>query len=241
VVKCGAYDDVLKTNVYVTTSQSPVVAKVAATALESVNKKPIELRDKQVLNIDPTQVSSVTISSDLAATTQPTSRPASKTEIVLRRTKAPASQPATQPAPQVASTQKATTRVATTQAATAPATKWEVVTGTVAKPADDPKVSALLTELHPLRVTKYLEKAPTTRPTATYDLKIVIGAPGGSTYELKLTDPGHAQPLVGTYNGLAFEVDRLLADRLSGTFNKGDANKPANSIAHDGAAQSTGS
>ena len=40
-------------------------------------------------------------------------------------------------------------------------------------------------------------------------------------YEIKLTDPGNSQPLIGTYNGLTFEADRMLIDRLTGDFLKG--------------------
>jgi len=242
VVKFGGYDDVLKKNVYVMTSQSPVIAKVAATALETINKKPIELRDRRVVDLDPTQVSTITISSDVAATTKPTSKPASKTEVVLQKTKPAATRPTTAPTTQLASTKPTTgpaTQVAATQPATQPATKWEVATGGSAKPGDDAKVDALLSQLHPLRATKYLEKAPTTQPAATYVLKVTIGSPGGGSYEIHLTDPGNAQPLVGTYNGLAFEADRSLLDRLSGTFLKSDA-KPANNFANDGAPEPIG-
>jgi hypothetical protein len=215
VVKFGRYDDVLKKHVMVQTSQSPVIAKVAATILDTINKKPIELRDKKVLDIDSAQVSSITISSDLVATTRPTSRPASKTEVVIKRRKeTPTTAPATGPV----------TTQATTQAATQPSTTWQVVSGDSTKDADDARVGALLTELHPLTAQKYLEAGPTTQPTATYVVKITTEGPGGSPvnqYELKFVDPGDTRPLNGTYNDLAFEADRVLADRLSGDFVKG--------------------
>ena len=253
VVKFGRYDDVLKENVYVTTSQSPVVATVAARILETINKKPIELRDRKVLDLDPVQVSSITIASDLAATTQPTSRPASKQELVISRSKPATTTPpaATAPATQATTTASTTpvtapaaaptTAPAATSPATQPATKWEVVTaGTDPKPADDAKVDQLLTQLHPLRAQKYLETAPTTQPTASYVLSISTAGPGGTPvnrYEITLVDPGDMKPLIGTYNGLAFEVDRSLVDRISGDFLKGSAPAeiaPSGDVANEG-------
>jgi hypothetical protein len=226
VVNLGRFDDVLKKNVYASTSQSPVIAKVSATIIETINKKPIELRDKRVLNVDPAQVSSITIASDLQATTKPASRPASKKEVVIKRRKDAAKPHATTaPATTQASTQSATTQPGTTQAATQPATTWEVVSGPVYNAADDSKVDSLLTQLHPLRAQKYLENPPATQPTASYVVRITTVAAGGAeaTHELRLVDPGGTQPLRGTYNDLAFEADRFLVDRLSGDFLKGSA------------------
>ncbi|MEO6436220.1 MAG: DUF4340 domain-containing protein, partial [Tepidisphaeraceae bacterium] len=258
VVKFGRYDDVLKKNIYVMTSQSPVVATVGANVLETINMKPIELRDRKVFELDPQEASAIAISSDLAATTRPTSRPASKKEVVLKRRKtasatqaageaakpqaatAPATQAATQLTAQVASTQPAT------QPATQASTKWEVVaSATETKPADDAKIDALLAQLHPLRAQKYLESAPVTQPTtqpaASYVLKVTTEGPGGTPvnhYELKLTDPGNAQPLIGSYNELAFEMDRSVVDRLSGDFLKGSA-PPPHSFANEGLPDAT--
>ena len=252
--------DLLKQNVMVSTSRSPVIAKVAASVIEQIDKKPIELRDKRAVYIDPAQVSSITISSDLAATTRPTSRPASKKEVVIRRAKvteakaadakaqattAPATTKAstqastqvastrpstTQPSTtQVASTQAATTQAITQAAATQPAPKWEVVVGNDAKPADDSRVDQLLNQLHPLRAQKYLETAPTTQPAATYVIRITTVAPGGAEakHEIRLVDPGDTKPLNATYNDLAFEADRSVADRFSGDFLKGSTPPPS--------------
>jgi hypothetical protein len=137
--------------------------------------------------------------------------------------------PATKPAATTQATTKATTTMAaaTTAPATQPATKWEVASGSDMKPADDSKVDSLLSQLHPLRAQKYLEASTaTTQPTATYTLRITTQAAAGAapkTDEIRLTDPGNSQPLVGTYNGLTFEVDRFLMDRLSGDFLKGSS------------------
>jgi hypothetical protein len=230
-IKFGRYDDVTKQNVLVLSSQTPAIAKVSATVLANLNKKPIELRDKKVLDIDPANVSTISINSDLAATTRPTSRPASKKDVTIKRRHEAVALDPSNPSTRPATTQATT--ASTTRAATAPATqpltKWEVAAGTETKPAQDSRVDTLLSQLHPLRVTKYLESAPTTQPTATYVVKITTQAAGGApaeAHEVRLVDPGNSQPLIGSYNGLAFEIDRAFANRLEGGFERGAAPPP---------------
>ena len=160
-IKLGRYDDVLKKNVYATSSQVPVIAKVGATIIDTINKKPLDVRDRKVVDIDSAEVSSIVITSDVAATTKPTSRPASKTAVAIQRRHATTA-PTTADAPPTTApaTSPATTKSTTTQAATQPEmmhpttqalTKWEVETAGEAKPADDAKVDMLLSQLHPLR------------------------------------------------------------------------------------------
>jgi hypothetical protein len=164
---------------------------------------------------------------DTAATTRPTSRPASKTDVTITHHVEP-------PVLVLAPTTKATTGPGTTQAAAAtkPVAKWDVAVGNPAttKPvtADDSKVDALLSSLHPLRVRKYLDKAPATQPSITYKIKLVAQAAGGAApvnHEITLVDPGNGGDVTGTYNGLAFEVDRFFLDHVTGDFLKGS--KPA--------------
>ena len=79
----------------------------------------------------------------------------------------------------------------------------------------------LLDALHPLRVEKYLETAPTTQPSADYVLTIkTVGAGGAetATYQLRITDPGGEAKLIGRYNDLTFELDRSLLKKLDGDF-----------------------
>jgi hypothetical protein len=173
----------------------------------------------------------------VAATTKPTTKPASKTSVSLKRRheavalgpSLAATKPATKPATTASATQASTapaTTQATTQAATQPVTKWQVAAGSDLKDADDSKVDTLLTQLHPLRAQKYLDAAPTTQPTATYVVTVTTQAAGGApakTHEIRLVDPGNSKPLIGTYNGLVFEVDRFVADRLKSDFLKGSA------------------
>ncbi|MGB7156768.1 MAG: DUF4340 domain-containing protein [Tepidisphaeraceae bacterium] len=225
----GRYDDVLKKNVYASVSSSPSIAKVAATVLESFNKKPLELRDKRAVNIDPEQVSKLSFTADLSATTQPTSRPASKKDVSLQRRKESATLgpavPTTKPA-----TGPATTQATTTQATTAPApdlSKWELVSEPKGE-ASDQKVASILSALHPLRAVTYLESIPTTQaaPIATYTINLTTEAPGGASvveHRIRLIDRGNDQAPLGEYNGLAFELDRAIFRQFEGEFTKGAA------------------
>src|SRR5437660_1639638 len=83
----GGYDTVLKKNVYVAVSNPQVLIKVPASTMDSFNKKPLDLRDRRVLDIEPGQVSKLTVLTDSLSTTQPTTKPASKSELVLERKK----------------------------------------------------------------------------------------------------------------------------------------------------------
>jgi len=221
----GRYDDVLKKNVFASVSGSTVVAKVAASTLDKFKKKPIELRDKRAANIDPEQVSKVSFTADVAATTQPTSKPAVKRDVVLQRRKE-----ATVLGPAVPSTNPTSGPATTQAAATQPApelSKWELASDPKGE-ASDEKVTTLLGRFHPLRAEKYLESFPTTQaaPAGTYTVKITTEAPGGANvteHVVRLTDRGHDQPLVGEYNGLTFELDRSVLRDLEGEFTKGAA------------------
>ena len=235
-VKFGRYTDVLRQNVYATASNAPSIVTVPASSLDAFKVKPIELRDRRVLDVDPEQVSRIAIRADLAATTQPTTRPASQRDVAIERRKAaPATQvaAATQPATTQATTGPATTpstTQASTQPSTAPApTKWQLASTTQpSTDAGDAKVDSLLTSLHPLRATRYLEAAPTTQPTSTYTITLTTVAPGGASAEhvIKISDRGWSEPPVGEYNGLVFEVDRSLLTRLEGDFAPGGTADP---------------
>ena len=254
LVRFGGYDTVLKQNVYASVSSFPTLAKVSASTLERFDKKPLELRDKRVIDADPEKVSTFTIDADLSATTQPTSRPASKKHVVVARRvenpvigpqfspPKPGTGPTTQPTT-LASTQPSTspTTLASSQPATQPATapvelaKWEIKS-TPAGEADDSKVTSLLNDLHPLRVQTYLDHAATTqattRPTGKYTLKVTTIDPGGATksYELSMTDTADGK-LIGTYNGLTFEMDHSLVSRLEEDYAKKPAAAPTGSTA----------
>jgi hypothetical protein len=97
--------DVQKKNVYAMASEGGPIVTVAGTELDRLRKTPLDLRDREVLELDANRVSRVTLSIDRAATTQPTSQPAEKRELVLERRSEvteegpPAPPPAGAPAP----------------------------------------------------------------------------------------------------------------------------------------------
>ena len=229
-IKFGGFDDILKTNVYATVGNGPVV-KVSASGMQSFNKTPLDLRDKKVADIDPAHVESFTLSVDRPATTQPTTRPADQHEytIVRRNEPAPVLGPTlpatTQPAttqPGAASTQPTTQpAVASTQpAATQQVPKWVFQSGGNGE-AEEGQVQALLDSLHPLRAEKYHEKSPATQPAGTYTLTVHVGPADGKgpqTYIFRFTNPGATGAAIGSYNDLIFDVDRSILEKLEGDF-----------------------
>ena len=215
----GSYDDILKKNVYATVVGSNSVAKIPATSLDGFKKKPLDLRDKKIVNLDPDQVSKLTLTTDSTATTRPTTRPASKKSVALVRRKidhtlGPVLPIAAATAPTTGPASRPTTSPATKPAE--PPSKW-VLDGT-AVPADDAKVTKLLGDLHPLTADKYRDPLPTTRPVDTYVLTITTTGPGGTPvveHTLTLIDPGNDQPLIGSYEGLTFDVARTIIPDLA--------------------------
>jgi hypothetical protein len=227
VVKFGMLD-VRKQYVYVSTSDSTAVARVPVSSMDAFKKTALDLRDKEVVNIDPTSVSGISIQTHLAATTRPTTRPASETLVTLGRRPLTTTAPATQPA--VATTTPSPTTTPTTAPAnlaeTLPTVKhsvWQVTSTTQPVEAGDSKVDALLAALHPLKVTQY-DASPTTAPSTAdrYTITIQCPPPLISSYTIELTDPGDSHPLNGRYNDLAFEVDRSLLDKVKADFTHPD-------------------
>jgi len=231
----GEHADVLQENVYVSVSDPPALAKVSASSLNAFNKKVWELRNRNVVDIDPAQVSRVSITADKPAATQPTSRPASREQVTIERKKQKlelgpeAPPPATRPATTAPTTGPATAPA--TQPTTAPATRpagpppsdWNLSTSAGTGEASNSKVDALLQKLHPLRVDKYLapDTAAPSEPAAIYMLEVHVEAPGGAksvVHRIRLIDPGSDKPLFGQYNKVVFEVGRSLLDQLTADF-----------------------
>jgi hypothetical protein len=214
----GQYEDIRHQKVYARISDTGAVVKTMATPIETLTKKPIELRDKKVLEIPAEQVSKISISTDLAAGPAPTTKPAKKSHLEIERRKQ-AAEATTKP---TAATTKPTTQPAATQAAKAPASTWELKSEPKGD-ADDEEVRNLLAELHPLRATKFHDATPATKPTGSYVLRVTTEAAGGAgsaNYEIKLIDPGNDQPLLAEYNGLSFELPRTFLTKLEGNFAK---------------------
>ena len=92
-VKFGRYQDLRKLNVYVQTSASPAIAIVPAASMTKFDKKPLDLRDKNVLKIDKDTVESISIETNKPATTQPTTRAAEETTLTIVHNKQAPTQP----------------------------------------------------------------------------------------------------------------------------------------------------
>jgi hypothetical protein len=200
-IALGRPDSMLKKNVFATVQGSNSVMKIAKDSLAFLDHKPAELRDKTILDVDPSAVNIMSVIVDSPATTQPTTRPAENKQYVVKRRPPPATQPAT------------------TQASTQPAaTTWMTLDG---KDANDAAVSSILNALHPLKAEKYVESAPA--GGKTIDCKLETGGTGvrplGHT-EFKIFVQGEGKPPIGVYNGLSFDLDRSLVERLEADFSK---------------------
>lgn len=194
----GRFSDIAKKSVLATSPTIGAVVKVAATSLDAFNKKPFDLRDKQVLTINTSAITSIELKVDTAATTKPTTQPASSKQFTVTRRPPPATQPAT------------------TQATTAPApSKWMTANHA---PANDSAIDTLLTDIGTLKAEKFVETLPVVaQPVGMYALTIVIPPTGpslGERYELRLFDFGNDTAPVATYNGLTFNVSRSLLTAL---------------------------
>ncbi len=197
-VRVGGYDDIRKQNVYVMVGDTGPIAKVGASIIQQLSKKPLDLRNKKLLDIDPATVNRLTLATQTPATTQPTTREASSSTIAIVRNAV-----AAPPTP------------ATTQASTQPVAPTWILEGTK-NAADEAKVVELLKALQPLRVTKYLAAMPAGQLGATHALSLRTVAAGGveKTYDLKITERGDTDPPIGQSNGLTFELDRDILTKL---------------------------
>jgi hypothetical protein len=202
----GAYDDILKKHIYAKVEGSPFIAKVDVASLTALEKKPLDLRDKRVLDIDPDQVSRFSITTTLRKVPD-----AKGAEVIVQRrqggggkgvpfvTTAPSTAPATQPS--------LADKLQLPNAK--PPSPWVLGNG---DEADENEVKDFLTALHPLRVDKYLETNPVTQPATQFVVKVHTEAAGGAglaDHELRLIDRGNEQPYVGIYGGLTFEISRF--------------------------------
>ena len=141
----GGFDDVNMQNVFARIPDGTIV-KVPVSVLNALDKKPMDLRDKAVVDIDPAKVVKITIATEQMPTTQPMKiapLPPMPVVLVHRQKTPPTTNPTTMPAMGPVLPQ-------------GPKTEWAIA-GATQTDADDSKVSALLGELHPLHVEKYLD------------------------------------------------------------------------------------
>jgi hypothetical protein len=211
----GRYDSVLQKNIYAQVNGGPIVT-VPASSEATFTKTALDLRNRNVVEIDPTAVEKISLKRNRIATTQPTSRPAEESEFALTRRKETLTI-----GPVLPSSQPATTQATTEPASTQPASKWTIDGG---GDAVDASVDALLTAVHPLKADKYLDHGPTTQPADDYVLTIHAGPFGGhgaSDYTVHLRGSIAPAPASGEFNGLSFETDRTILDKLDANFKAG--------------------
>jgi hypothetical protein len=197
-VRVGGYDDIRKQSVYAMVGDGGPIAKVSASIIQQLSKKPLDLRARKLLEIDPATVNRIALSTQTPATTQPTTREASSSAVtVVRNPAAAVSSPAT------------------TQAATLPVAPAWVLEGTQ-NAADETKAGDLLRALQPLRAAKYLAGMPEGKFGTVYVLGIRTVAAGGAqkTLDLKIIERGETESPIGQFNGLTFELDRDILSKL---------------------------
>lgn len=229
-VTFGQFASVDRDKIYVKLSDPNIVARVPMTqaALDRLTGASVlSLRDKKVVDIDPAHVTGFTLAVDHSATTQPATKPSEQYEYTISRRKEsntfgplPLPEPATRPATSEPSTASSQPSTEPAVASTQPASKWVIESGGSGS-ANDAEVEAILTALHPLQATKFVEKQPTTQPTATYTLTVHVGPANGKGPQdltLRFLSPGPTGDATGSYEDLVFELDRTLLDKLDVKF-----------------------
>jgi hypothetical protein len=225
-LRFGGYSDITRANVYLAMSNSPSVVTVPVSVLDSLKKTPLDLRDRKVVAIDPSQVQSVTIQSTPTGAKSPT------TLVLARRPQAvhamgpvaPATNPAT---------------ASTTAPAAAPTSKWIIASAIPPAPADDARVMQLLNSLNPLRAVRYLPPPshpapPSTAPDAaqylvTFLLKTqpsVVKNPTAVPGPIHVTDRGNSESATASYNGIIFELPPTVLEQLKADYKPGATPTP---------------
>jgi hypothetical protein len=200
----------------------PIATPVKAPAIPPATSKPTTL---------PTTMAATTSLSE--PTTQPaTTQPleATVTQTIVLSTRIPWStildHKLGPPAPTTMPTTGPTTgpTTAPTTRAVEPDTKW-VITSDHDAPADDAKITTLLGNLSSLRADKFLDPVPAQKPGKSYEVEIVTDKP--QRFMLKVFDPGDGSPLIGSIDGLTFELSTSLTSDVSGDFKPGSAPAPS--------------
>jgi hypothetical protein len=217
----GSPDSLSKDHYFVQTSDG-LVAKIAKSSLDSLQKTPLDLLDRDVFSVVPADVSKISLVKAIFPTpsatqaTQPAPavlRPTFTQLVVLtRRPAAPpklkplgptlaASQPATQPTPQP------------------PQSVWMFAIPSEPKSqVDDSKVDALLAKFDPFRADKYLEKTPDSRVEQEYVL--TLESPSLNKYHVEIVRPANGLTPYAVYNGRTFEIASSMLDALDADFHK---------------------
>ncbi|MCS7035014.1 MAG: DUF4340 domain-containing protein [Phycisphaerae bacterium] len=191
VIRFGRYDDLLKRNVFAMAGESGPIVKLPASSLTALEKAPLDLRDRRVLDLSSSEVRRISISTESAAATQPA------TAVILERVSegAPATTTSTEPA-------KAS---------------WRVVSPEAAE-ADPTAVEALLRAISPLRVNRYLASLPT---VSVSDWRVLRFETTSGEHLIRLRVPAdNAFSVEGSMGDTNFELSRQLYDAANASFAK---------------------
>ncbi len=221
-ISFGDYDDILKKNVLVATSDSPGNARVLASARDNLMKSAIDLRDRTILVIDPWQVSKVriTIRPQAAASNPlaPTLLPANhdqKYELIPKV--AVGDLPDTVAAPDF---DRHSLRFSTTAPVdralpgqslsrfywgrSRPPIVWEIAGTNLDVP--NARMQTLFSRLRPLKAQKFLSDSSLLQSghiESKYDLQLITDT---RSYDFRFYDRGSDHAVIGQYDDLTFEL-----------------------------------
>lgn len=232
----GDYDGPKRQNVYATSSSWEGVATIGAGTFSALNIDPLELRDRNLADIDPAMVQSVRITRTIQSTTQPTDQPINRPyparDVAIERYHEPAPGPLGPVLPTSQPASGPSTTQATTQAVTEPAIAPEpptwIFAGTDA--SGDMKVSParmdrLLASLHPLQVQRFLTEVPTIEVGAEILTIRVEYGQQASLQSLQYELIKNGSSYFGRYNGLWFDISGKMFDEVAGDFVRTDSSE----------------
>jgi hypothetical protein len=210
----GAPDSLAKDHYFARTSDG-LIAKIAKSSLDSLQKTPLDLRDRDVTTVAAADVTAVSVlkesypppSTQPSKSTAATKPSATKFVGLVRRPKA---------APKALGPTLATSKP-TTAPTTQPESVWMFTDDRKAQ-VDDSKVDTLLAKFAPLKADKFVEKAS----NAAWDTRFIVTLQTGpqQTYHMEVIKPSGGGTPYALYNGHTFEVAQALLDALDVDFHK---------------------
>ncbi|MGA2441915.1 MAG: DUF4340 domain-containing protein [Tepidisphaeraceae bacterium] len=214
----GSPDSLAKDHYFAETSDG-LIAKIAKSSLDSLQKTPLDLLDRDVITVVPADVSKISLVKAIFPTpsatqaTQPApavERPTFTQLVVLTRRP---------PAPKALGPSLPTSKPSTQPTTQPPQSVWEFAIPSEPKsPVDDSKVDALLAKFNPFRADKYLEKTPDSRVEQRY--VVTLETPSLKKYHVEVVRPANGQTPYAIYNGLKFEIATSMLDALDADFHK---------------------
>jgi len=211
-IRLGGYENVTEKNILADVDDGPIVT-VPATTIDSFRKTALDLRDKTVVNIDPDRVESFSLTVAQTPATQPSTQPVLTLPLIPRSHAIERRKQERTLGPVLPTTNS------TTAPTTQPLSAWVTKSGAA---VDDAQVKALLEAFHPLKAESFIahpSPLPALAPTYTLSAHVGPGAGAGpQDYTLQITDPGGDAKLIGSSEGLTFNLDRPIAQILATEF-----------------------